>query len=430
MMTYGLIGEHLPHSFSKEIHALCAPYEYELCELERSAVKDFMERAEFSAINVTIPYKQTVMPYLYEIHRQARAIGAVNTVVKRDGRLYGYNTDFYGMLALVRRIGVELLGKKVLVLGTGGTAHTARAVIRSEGARELLSVGRRAEPEKNIISYEEAYEKHTDAEVIFNTTPCGMFPYADGGPNIVGTPIDISRFPRLCGVVDAVYNPIRTNLVVDAKERGISAEGGLYMLVGQAVVASRVFLGEQIERAADDPETVKMIDKVYFDIVKQKENIVLTGMPGSGKSTVGRALAKKLGRPFIDTDMLIVEKTGKAISDIFADVGEKGFREIESEAVKEAANRSVGCVIATGGGAILRDDNLRALKRSGRIYFLNRSLEKLLPSTDRPLAATAEAIKKRYEERYGRYIATADREIVTDEVIEHTISAISEDFYK
>ena len=429
-MKYGLIGEHLPHSFSKEIHALCADYEYELCELTRDAVGDFMQKADFSAINVTIPYKQTVMPYLYEIHGQAQAIGAVNTVVKKDGRLYGYNTDFYGMLALVKRIGIELRGKKVLVLGTGGTAHTARAVIAAEGARELITVERWTEPDKNIISYEEAYERHTDADVIFNTTPCGMFPYADGGPDIVGTPIDISRFPSLCGVVDVVYNPLRTNLIVDAKERGIPAEGGLYMLVGQAVVASRIFLGERIEDVAKDPETYKEIDRVFDLIIRQKENIVLTGMPGSGKSTVGKALARALGKPFYDTDEIIVKMAGKPITEIFSELGETGFRKLESEAVIKTANEKSGAIIATGGGAILRDDNVRALKRNGRLYFLNRSLSALLPTADRPLASSAEAIKKRFEERYDRYIATADREIVTDEVIEHTVNKIIEDFKK
>ncbi|MBQ8387520.1 MAG: AAA family ATPase [Clostridia bacterium] len=426
-MKYGLIGEHLPHSFSKEIHGKFAPYEYGLLELAPDGVGAFMEAAEFEAINVTIPYKQTVMPYLAEIHPQARAIGAVNTVVRRGGRLYGYNTDFYGMLALVRRIGVELCGKKVMILGTGGTAKTARAVAEYCSASSVITVGRRAGD--GVICYEDAYARHSDAQFIINTTPCGMYPNADGGEGIAEIPIDVSRFPSLEGTVDAVYNPIRTNFVLDTRERGLPSEGGLYMLVAQAVVASRVFLGEEIEAAADDPETLRITDRVYGEILKEKENIVLTGMPGSGKSTVGRRLAKRLGRPFIDTDELIVKSAGKPITEIFAELGEVGFRDLETRAVREAANGHTGAVIATGGGAILRDCNVRALKRSGRVYFLNRSVEALLPTGNRPLASTAEAIRRRFEERYDRYLATADREVVIDEVIEHTISNIKEDFF-
>ena len=290
-MKYGLIGEHLPHSFSKEIHESFAPYTYELCELAPEEVGPFMEKADFSAINVTIPYKETVMPYLAEIHEAARAIGAVNTVVWREGRLVGYNTDFFGLSALVRRIGISLADRKVLILGTGGTAHTARAVAKAEGAREILTAGRR--PEAGQISYHDALLYHTDAEVIFNTTPCGMYPYPDGNERISGCPLDLSHFPSLVGVVDAVYNPLRTNLVLKARERGIPAEGGLYMLVAQAVVASRIFLGEEIEEIVADPATEALTDRVFLKIATDKENLVLTGMPASGKSTVGRMLADR-----------------------------------------------------------------------------------------------------------------------------------------
>ncbi len=424
-MTYGLIGEHLPHSFSKEIHGKCAPYEYELHEIAPDDLDGFMKTADFRAINVTIPYKQAVMPYLCYVNENARRIGAVNTVVNRSGQLYGYNTDFYGLLALIRHMGLELEDKKVLILGTGGTACTARAVAMSLGAAEALNVSRRATAE--AIDYATAYAAHADAEIIINTTPCGMYPYADGTAERAATPIDITRFPRLSGVVDAVYNPLRTNLVQNAKEAGIPAEGGLYMLVGQAVVASHVFLGDDIELAGTDPMVYAAIDKIYAEMVSEKENIVLTGMPGSGKSTVGKALAAALERPFVDTDALIVKAEGKAITDIFAAVGEEGFREVESRVIREVAGTLTGCVIATGGGAILRDDNIRAFKRTGRIYFLDRALEALLPTEDRPLAATAEAIRCRYHERYDRYVATCDKRIVVDENIEHTVTAIREE---
>ena len=405
-MEYGLIGEHLPHSFSKEIHGRLASYTYELCELTPAEVGPFMERADFSAINVTIPYKETVMPYLDEIHDTARLIGSVNTVVKRGGRLIGYNTDFFGLSALLRHIGIDLADKKVLILGTGGTARTARAVARAKGARCVLTVSRHSHEE--AVSYAEATALHSDAEVLINTTPCGMFPYSDGGEGIAGCPIDISLFPRLSGVVDAVYNPLRTNLVLNARARGIAAEGGLYMLVAQAAVASRIFLGEEPETIAADPATSALTERVFREIAAEKENIVLTGMPSSGKSTVGRLLAEQLGRPFFDTDEEIVRRAGENIPRLFAERGEAAFRELEREVIRELAATEAGAVIATGGGAILSVESVRALSRTGRIYFLDRPYELLLPTDDRPLSATAEMLRMRYIERYPRYLATSD----------------------
>ena len=427
-MKYGLIGEHLSHSFSKEIHEMCADYTYELCELPPEAVADFMQNPAFKAINVTIPYKQTVMPFLHEIHEHARMIGAVNTVVNRDGKLYGYNTDFYGLSALVRRVCGCLRGKKVLILGSGGTSHTACAVAASQHAAQVLTVVRTPKGDAQI-SYAEAEEKHMDAEVIINCTPCGMYPYADGAEHIKGTPIDITRFPRLAGVVDAVYNPLRTNLVQDALDRGIPAEGGLYMLVAQAVMACRIFLGHVEEAFSDETAMDRETERVFKKILSDKENIVLIGMPSSGKTTVGKALAEMLGRPFIDTDAVIVERAGKPITDIFSELGEAGFRDLETQAVRDMANTHTGAIIATGGGAILRDENVRALKRTGRLYFLNRPLEQLIPTADRPIASTVEAIKRRFEERYDRYLSTCDKEIKNNETVDYTVNTIREDFF-
>ena len=423
-MQYGLIGEHLPHSFSKEIHGKCADYDYELHELTPDQVGQFMTEAPFRAINVTIPYKQTVIPYLHFVNDHAKRIGAVNTVVNRDGKLYGYNTDFYGMVSLLRRIGIDLKGKKVLILGTGGTSHTAQAVAAASEAGIVLTVGRGQDAPH--VTYEEAYASHTDAQVIINTTPCGMYPYADGSAERAGTPIDLSRFPHLCGVVDAVYNPIRTNLVCDAQQRGIPAEGGLYMLVSQAVMASRIFL----DQPADEVEMDSVCRRVYGEILASKENIVLTGMPASGKSTVGKALAEGLNRRLIDTDAEIVARAGKSIPEIFAEDGEDAFRALEAQVIRDVANETTGAIIATGGGAILREENVRRLKRTGRIYFLNRPLEHLLPTPDRPTASTAQAIRQRYEERFDRYCATCDVRIDTDGVIDHTVQSIRKDFFR
>ncbi|MBO5248861.1 MAG: shikimate dehydrogenase [Clostridia bacterium] len=419
-MEYGLIGEHLPHSFSKEIHEKCADYQYELLELSPQRVADFMTQAPFKAINVTIPYKQVVIPFLTEIDQQAKAIGAVNTVVNRNGKLYGYNTDFYGMQALLDHIGLSLSGKKVLILGTGGTSRTAQAVAITAGAASVVVAGRSAHPP--YVTYEEAYARHSDAEIVINTTPCGMYPYADGTDGRAAVPLDIARFPRLLGVADAVYNPLRTNLILDARSRGLPAEGGLYMLVAQAVKASRIFQNKSTDGMKEQTE------EIFRAVRLQKENIVLTGMPACGKSTVGKRLATLLDRPFIDTDDEIVKKVGKEIPQIFAESGEAGFRALEAEVLRQIAGEASGAVIATGGGAILRDDNVRALKRTGRIYFLDRSPSALIPTKNRPLASTVDALKQRYRERYPRYCATCDLRVETDEVIQHTVETIRKDF--
>lgn len=409
-MKYGLIGERLGHSFSREIHSRLADYDYELCEIPRDGLDAFMRGRDFLAINVTIPYKQTVIPYLDSIDAAAQQIGAVNTVVNRDGKLCGYNTDFAGMQALIRRIGVSVDGARVLVLGSGGTSRTAEAVCRSLGADEVNRVSRSGRD--GCITYDEAYSR--GADLIINTTPCGMY------PDIGGLPIEIGRIKGLRGVVDAVYNPLRTRLIAEAQAAGIPAEGGLYMLVAQAAAAVGHFIGKQI----DDGE----IEAVYKELICQKQNIVLIGMPGSGKSTVGAALAERLGRPFIDTDSEIIARTGEAISDTFQRVGEGGFRDIESAVIADTAAVQ-GAVIATGGGAVLRGDNLRLLRQNGRIYYINRPLSELVGTADRPLSSNSEALRRRYDERKCIYPAAADF-TVQSTTVEQNVKTISEDFAK
>lgn len=396
-MIYGCIGEHLKHSFSKEIHAAFADYEYEIREVEKDALADFAKKREFKAINVTIPYKELIMPYLDGIDGVAREIGAVNTVVNKDGRLYGYNTDFYGMSRLIRHAGITVKDKKVAILGTGGTSKTALAVVGSLGARCAVRVSRTAR--SGAISYDKLYEKHADAEIIINTTPCGMF------PSIFDTPVDISRFVRLSGVIDAVYNPLRTPLVSEARLRGIAAEGGLYMLVAQAIRASEIFTGTEYPEGE--------ADRVYEKIFRSKENIVLCGMPASGKSTVGRILAERYGRELTDTDLLVEEREGESIPEIFAKRGERYFRQAEKEIIREVSAKS-GTVIATGGGAVIDPENIAALKENGRIYFIDRPLDALIPTDDRPLASTRADIEKRYRERYGIYVSAADERICAE----------------
>lgn len=406
-MNYGCIGEKLKHSFSKEIHNSLASYEYELREVAKEDLGQFMKRGNFKAINVTIPYKEKVIPYLYEIDAHAEEIGAVNTVVNRGGKLYGYNTDFYGMSMLFSHAGIEVSGKKVLILGTGGTSKTARAVTRALGAKETVIVSRTKS--ETAVDYMEAYAKHNDADIIVNTTPVGMYPAC------YDTPIDISVFPNLSGVIDAIYNPLRTPLVSEAKKRGIKAEGGLYMLVAQAVRASEIFI--------DCTYPDDACEKVYNSLLLEKENIVLIGMPASGKSTVGACLCDLLKRKLYDTDSIVIDNTGMDIPKIFSRYGEDYFRDEESRAVREAG-MNTSAIIATGGGVILREENLNVLKQNGRVFFLDRPLELLIPTKDRPLSSTKEAITKRFEERYPIYLSLADERIEASGSIEEVANKI------
>lgn len=396
-MKYGCIGERLGHSFSKEVHSALNDYEYQLCEVARDDLDSFMVRQDFTAINVTIPYKERVIPHLKYIDGHAEAIGAVNTVVNRGDGLYGYNTDFYGLERLLAHAGVDPKGKKIIILGTGGTSKTAYAVSVALGATEVIKVSRN--PTEGEIGYDRLYSHHTDADILINTTPIGMY------PDCYCCPVELSKFHKLSGVIDAVYNPLRTVLVSEAKMRGIPAEGGLYMLVAQGVRASEIFLDTVYPKGE--------LDRVFNKILSSKENIVLIGMPASGKTSVGGIIAKALGREFIDTDSLVENEMGMTIPEIFARLGEEAFRDAESRAVRLASSKT-SSVIATGGGAILRPENVAALKQNGRVYFLDRSTELLIPTSDRPLALDRKAIEERYKERYPIYTSCADAVISAD----------------
>lgn len=387
---YGLLGEHLGHSFSKIIHEQLADYTYDLIELPPQDLPQFLTEKNFAALNVTIPYKQAVMPFLDEIDPRAQSIGAVNTIVNRGGKLYGYNTDLDGVVALIHHLGVKVAGRQALVLGTGGTSCTVTAALEALGASVVHKASRTGKD--GALTYETAAGL-TDIEFIFNTTPCGMY------PNVGEQAIALAPFPKLCGVLDAVYNPLRPALVLDATKRDIPAEGGLYMLVAQAVRAAEYFLDTTFA-----PTTT---EQMYCTVLAKKENLILTGMPGSGKSTVGSQLAKALHRPFIDLDAEIVKHIGGTIPDYFAQHGEAAFREVESRITKEVCTQT-GQVIATGGGTVLRDDNLDALRQNGRLLFLDRPLQALETGNGRPLSANKEAVAQRYAERLPRYLATAD----------------------
>lgn len=412
-MKYGLIGERLGHSFSKEVHAMLSDYDYEIREVARDGLDSFMQKADFKAINVTIPYKESVIPYLSYISEEAKLIGSVNTIVNRNGKLYGYNTDFAGMVALINKMRLSLKGKKTVILGTGGTSKTAKAVAMCLGADPILTVSRTKKD--GCIDYNELMQGHLDAQIIINTTPIGMYP--DNFSSI----IDITPFERLEGVIDAIYNPIRTKLVVDALDGGIKAEGGLYMLVAQAVYASEIFL--------DTKYPIEKLNKIFKKIKRKKENIVLIGMPASGKTTVSTLIGNELSREICDTDQMIVSTHKVSIPDIFKSEGEAVFRSYESEEIARVSMKN-NSVIATGGGAILRKDNVRMLKQNGVLFFIDRPYEKLVPTIDRPLSSDLESIKKRYDERYDLYVESADVVIDADDTPINIAKKITGAFYK
>lgn len=412
-MQYGLIGEKLSHSFSKEIHESLESYTYELCEIARENLANFLQKREFSAINVTIPYKKEVIPHLDEVSTVAGELQAVNCIINKGGRLYGYNTDYFGMRDLILRSGIDLSGKKVLILGTGGTSRTSTLVCKDLGANKIIRVSR--SENDFAITYEEAYKNHLDADVIINTTPVGMY------PDCYNSPIDLNKFNNLSAVLDAVYNPICTQLVLDAKSKGVYAEGGLYMLVSQAVHAVELFIDTKFEKTKTD--------EIFNKILKEKENIVLIGMPSCGKTTIGKILAQKLSRELIDIDDEIVKHIGCEIAEFFKTHTEKEFRDTETQITKEISKKN-GVIIATGGGCVLRDENTRALRQNGKLYFLDRDLSNLTPTDSRPLATKKEAMEKLYKERYGIYTSKCDCRIDGNLTPQVEANLIEKEFYK
>ncbi len=412
-MEYGCIGEKLGHSFSKEIHNALADYDYRLQELKREELPEFFHKKEFKAINVTIPYKQDVIPYLYWISDEAKAINAVNTIVNKDGKLYGYNTDFYGLKALIERENVSLKGKKVAVLGSGGTSNTAFAVAKSMEAIEVLKVSRNKKD--GYITYDELYEKYNDCEIIINTTPCGMY------PKIGVSAVDLNKLPKVEAVFDAVYNPLKSKLVLDAKAKNITAVGGLYMLVSQAAYA--------VEKFIDSPVDNEKVEEIFKNLYKEKMNIALIGMPASGKTSVGKVLPQKLNKTFIDSDEEIVKTENKTIPEIFKDSGEDYFRNVEKNVIKELSMLN-SQIISTGGGAILNLENIENLKGNSRIYFLDRPLEMLITTSDRPLSSNRTDLEKRYNERHELYKSSADVIVDGGKTVEEVAKMIEEDFYE
>ena len=359
MKTYGLIGEHLSHSFSKEIHESIADYRYDLIPLDKEAFCSFMEDRDFAAVNVTIPYKKAVIPYLDELDEAAQAIGAVNTVVNRDGKLYGYNTDYTGFQYMVRKHGVRMNGKKVLIIGNGGASAAVQAVVRHEGAAQMVIVD--IVEGNGAISYEECYRSHLDAQVIINTSPVGMYPHGDAAP------VDLERFARCEAVMDVIYNPLMTRLCQQARKRGLVHVNGLEMLVAQAKQAVEHFL--------DKPVNDEVIDEIYRRLIAERCNIVLIGMPGAGKSTLGIVLAKILCMDFVDADLLIQQSCDKSLQRLIDTLGPDAFLEIENQVLSEMSFEH--SVIATGGSAIYSEPAMKHLSEIGRVVYLKISFDEL-----------------------------------------------------
>ena len=399
---FGLIGRKLGHSFSPLIHGKLGNYSYDLIELEPEELTAFLQGDSFTGLNVTIPYKKDAMLACDKLSPAAQRIGCVNTIVRcKDGGLYGHNTDYDGLKWLILSAGLQVKGKKVLILGSGGASLTARAVAADLGAGEVIVISRSGPDNYENLA------RHEDAGLIINTTPVGMY------PNTGKSPVDLALFPVLSGVCDLIYNPAKTQLILDAERRGIPCAGGLGMLVAQAKAASELFQGKKL------PD--ELVPEITAQIRRQTENILLIGMPGCGKSTVGKLLAKRLGRPFVDADEEIVSRAGKNIPEIFAESGEAGFRDLEHRVMEDLCKQS-GLVIAAGGGAVTIPANHDPMRQNSRLVFLRRDLSKL-PSAGRPISQSRR-IEDIYRERLPLYTALADWTLDNEGNVEDTVSEI------
>lgn len=404
---YGLLGRKLGHSYSPLIHRELGNPDYRLIELEPEDLRGFFSRENIGGVNVTIPYKVDVIEYCDHLSPETEAIGAVNTIVSRNGELWGYNTDQYGFIYMVQKAGIDFADKKVLVLGSGGASRTVRYCAQKLGAAQIIVISRKGENNYDNL------DKHSDADIIVNTTPVGMY------PNNGVAPLSLKHFPNCSGVVDVVYNPLRTKLIMEAEKLGIPNTGGLPMLIAQGKKAAEWFFDREIP----DSET----ERISAKIIQSCENIVLIGMPGGGKTTVGKLLSKITGRPVMETDDMIIEEEGRIIPEIFAKDGEEAFRRLEHQAVCKAGKLS-GSIIMTGGGVVTRPENYEPLHQNGRIYEIVRNME-LLATEGRPLSAGGlDALRAMYEKRHPMYMAFRDAEVINETTAENAAEWIWRDF--
>ena len=400
-MKFGLLGEHLRHSYSPAIHKELHGEEYRLYEVSPERVGTFLQETDLDGMNVTIPYKKTVMPYCVSLSEAAQRIGCVNTLVRRADGWHGYNTDYTGFCHMLKAAGIDPAGKKALVLGSGGASLTARTALKDLGAKEVVVISRSGEDNYDNL------DRHRDAGIIVNTTPAGMFP--DNGTRL----LDLQQFPQCDGVADVVYNPARTALLLQAEDLSIPYAGGLSMLVAQAKRSAEIWLDKDIP----DSEVTR-IEKL---LAVSMQNIVLIGMPGSGKTSVGKALQQLTGRELIDTDEEIVRMSGRTIPDIIGNDGEEAFRALETAAIAEAGKRS-GCIISTGGGCVTRERNYPLLHQNAVIVWIRRRLD-WLPTDGRPLSRAGK-LDKMYEERKDKYAAFADITIENNRAVKNAAEQI------
>ena len=406
-MECGLLGRKLGHSYSPQIHAMLGDYSYRLFEVEPEKLEGFLREGSFQGLNVTIPYKKAVIPFLAELSPTARKLGAVNTIVRRpDGSLIGHNTDYVGFRSMAQRSGLAFPGKKVLVLGSGGASNTVIAVLEELGAHPVC-ISRSGEDNYGNLS------RHADASIIVNATPVGMYPAVED------TPLSLDGFPKLEGVLDVIYNPARTRLLLEAEEKGLVTENGLWMLVAQAKESAEWFTDSRI------PE--ETVGKIYCALRGRMENLILIGMPGSGKTTVGQELARHLGKQFRDADTVLEETSGRGIADIIRTDGEAVFRGMETKTLAQLGKES-GLVIATGGGCVTHAENYPLLHRNGVIFRLTRDTDKL-PTQGRPLsqAGPLSEMRKRREPMYCRFADyTVDNNGSLDDTLTQIITAWEE----
>lgn len=387
---YGLLGKHLSHSYSPQIHRMLGNPNYRLLPMDEEELGRFLREKSFSGVNVTIPYKETVIPYCDRLTSRAQRIGSVNTItVARDGALVGDNTDYEGFSYLLWKSGLNVFGKKCLILGSGGASKTVKAVLEDRSAGEIIVISRSGENNYGNLHL------HADAALIVNTTPVGMYPHGRVSP------LELSAFSHLEGVIDLIYNPSRTALMLQAEERGICTIGGLPMLVAQAKAAHERFFGMSVGRSA--------IDRITRKLQRQMRNLVLIGMPGCGKTTIARKLSSMTGRPFVDTDKLVEQMSGKKTADLILEDGVETLRMWETKALRSVSHQS-GQIIATGGGIVTVPENLPLLRENSTVVFLNRPNHRL-STYNRPLSSSPDALKRLSEERLPLYRAVCDIEI-------------------
>lgn len=416
---YGLIGKTLVHSYSKEIHEALGRYQYQLFSLAEDEMPDFINARDFRGLNVTIPYKKDVIPLCDEVTDLARGIGAVNTlfwknasgtgasesISQEDKILVGHNTDYEGFLYAASRAGIDFEGKGVLILGTGGTSLMARRAAADQNAAKIYIASRHPETDPpsgseiqdagilSTVSYDQLPEIADSIDVIVNTTPVGTF------PNNMQQVIRLKDFPGCQAVIDVIYNPFKTALLLEAEKLGLKYTNGLPMLVAQATAAAGYFLGTPGAFQKENQRIIKSMKQ-------QMGNIVLIGMPGTGKSLIGKFLAELTGKTLQDTDAKIEEEAKMTIPEIFEKEGEAGFRDRES-AICKNLGKERNLIIATGGGAILRPENVDALRQNGTLVHIIRSIDKL-PTRGRPLSKNIETLKKMEAQRMPLYKAAAD----------------------